>query len=155
MCHYPALGTPPLLPSFPGRNAMLANSRFPRVKEDSQFTASSTLLSVDLFSLLYSLILLPELVLPQLSLHCLPRRGDWHFPYIVRHSISSKLVWNTNSITSEIQPLMNIQLWPRHKPEITSPLLIQVLKSILPKYPSFPLLNVLSITRFQQTIPQS
>ena len=54
-------------PSLLGRNVMLANSRFKSVKEDSQFTVFSTLLGVDLFSLMFSLILLPELVLPQLS----------------------------------------------------------------------------------------
>lgn len=35
MCHYPTLGTPSWLPSFPGRNAMLANSSSGSVTEDS------------------------------------------------------------------------------------------------------------------------
>lgn len=68
VCHLSCTGNIPLSPlSLLGRNVMLVNSRFKSVKEDSQFTVFSTLLGVGLFSLLYSLILLPELVLPQLS----------------------------------------------------------------------------------------
>lgn len=64
---YPVLTIFPPSPSRLGRNVMLANSRFKSVKEDSQFTVFSTLPGGDLFSLLCSLILLPELVSPQLS----------------------------------------------------------------------------------------
>lgn len=68
LCHLSGTRNIPLHPpSLLGRSVMLTNSRFKSVNEDSQLTVFSTLFGVDLFSLLYSLILLPELVLPQLS----------------------------------------------------------------------------------------
>lgn len=54
-------------PHLLGRTAMLVNSTFRSVSKNSQFTVSDTFLDADLFSLLQTSILLPEIALSQLS----------------------------------------------------------------------------------------